>query len=133
MVERDQMLDMIEEIRTQLPSEVSEAKKLLEARNEFISSARKEADVIKQKAEEEAKYLTSQENTLAMAREQGEQMLLTARNKAKEIQSATNKYCEDMLAQTEATVAKTYEALREAHTQFRSVANTNVRTSNPNR
>ncbi len=126
MVERDQMLDLIEEVRAQLPTEISDAKKLMEARNDYIAGARKEADIIKQKAEEEAKYLTSQENTLARAREQGEQVMLAARTKAKELMSATNRYCEEMLSTTEAAMAKSYETMREAHTRFRAAANTNV-------
>ena len=44
VVERDKVLDLLDEIKAELPNELSEAKKLVSARAEFIANAKKEAD-----------------------------------------------------------------------------------------
>ena len=57
VIERDRALDLIDDIRAQFPMELAEAKKLLAARVEYIASAKREADLIRQQAEEQAKQM----------------------------------------------------------------------------
>jgi hypothetical protein len=47
VIERDKVLDLLDEIKAQLPTELAEAKRLVNARAEFIANAKKEADTIK--------------------------------------------------------------------------------------
>ena len=57
IVERDKVLNMIEDIKAQLPVELSEAKRLVSARDEFIGNAKREAESIRRAAEEKARAL----------------------------------------------------------------------------
>ena len=57
VLERDRALDLIDDIRAQFPMELAEAKKLLAAKNEYIASAKREAEVIRKQAEAEAKKI----------------------------------------------------------------------------
>ena len=59
MVERDKVLDMLDEIITQLPSELKQSRTIVESRNELISQARHEAEAIIRQAQEEAKELAA--------------------------------------------------------------------------
>ena len=43
IVERDQVLEILDEIKTAMPVELSEAKRLVSARDEFINNAKREA------------------------------------------------------------------------------------------
>ena len=52
IVERDKVLNMIEDIKAQLPVELSEAKHLVSARDEFIGNAKREAESIRRAAED---------------------------------------------------------------------------------
>ena len=45
IVERDQVLEILDEIKTAMPVELSEAKRLVSARDEFINNAKREAPV----------------------------------------------------------------------------------------
>ena len=47
ILERDKALDLLDEIRAQFPMELAEAKKLIAARTEYIASAKREADAIR--------------------------------------------------------------------------------------
>ena len=46
ILERDRVLDMLDEIIAQLPSELKQSRTIVESRNELISQARREADAI---------------------------------------------------------------------------------------
>ena len=57
IVERDQVLEILDEIKTAMPVELSEAKRLVSARDEFINNAKREAEGIRNQAEERARAL----------------------------------------------------------------------------
>ena len=68
MVERDKALELIDDIRDSFPVELAEAKKLLSARNDYLASAKREADLIIRQAEEKAKQILAEDEILAQAK-----------------------------------------------------------------
>ena len=57
IVERDQVLEIFDEIKTAMPVELSEAKRLVSARDEFINNAKREAEGIRAVGEAEAEAI----------------------------------------------------------------------------
>ena len=55
ILERDKVLDMLDEIIAQLPAELKQSRTIVEARNELISQARREAENIVRQAQEQEK------------------------------------------------------------------------------
>ena len=55
IIERDKALALLDDLKAQLPLELGEARRLVNARDDFVSNAKKEADTIRRKAEEEAR------------------------------------------------------------------------------
>ena len=54
ILERDKVLDMLDEIIAQLPHELKQSRTIVESRNELISQARREAEGIIRQAQEQA-------------------------------------------------------------------------------
>ena len=61
ILERDKVLDMLDEVIAQLPVELKQARTIVESRNELIGQARREAEGIIRQAQEEAKELVTKE------------------------------------------------------------------------
>ena len=122
IIERDKALDLLDEIRAQFPMELAEAKKLLAARSEYISSAKREAELIRQQAEEQAKQMVAEDKLLAQARERGNQMLKQAEEQSRELRRAANEYCEDALRRTEEAVSEAYDEIKRSRARFRAAA-----------
>ena len=61
ILERDKVLDMLDEIIAQLPGELKQARTIVESRNELVSQARREADSIIREAQEKAGQLVTKE------------------------------------------------------------------------
>ena len=51
VIERDKVLDLLDEISNQLPGELKQAKTIVESRNEVITNAKREAENILKQAE----------------------------------------------------------------------------------
>ena len=61
ILERDRVLDMLDEIIAQMPGELKQARAIVESRNELISQARREAETVLKEAQEKAKTLVTRE------------------------------------------------------------------------
>lgn len=122
IIERDKALDLLDEVRGQFPMELSEAKKLLAARNEYIASAKREADLIRKQAEEQAKQLLSQDELLSQAKQRGNEIVRHAEERSRELKKAANDYCEDALRRTEEAVSEAYDEIKKSRARFRSAA-----------
>ena len=57
ILERDRVLDMLDEIIAQLPGELKQSRAIVESRNELVSQARREAESILSEAREKAKQI----------------------------------------------------------------------------
>ena len=78
VVERDKVLDLLDEISNQLPGELKQAKTIVESRNEVITNAKREAENILKQAEQRAKQLISREEITRQAAQQADEMVKAA-------------------------------------------------------
>ncbi|MCD8088160.1 MAG: hypothetical protein LUE22_06205 [Oscillospiraceae bacterium] len=122
LVDREKALDLIEEIKTQLPAEMAEAKRLVSARDEFIRSAKKEAESVRKLAEERARKMVDEQEIVRAAKAKSEEILATAESKSREIRRAANEYLDESLGGAEQSMAQSLEIVRQCRARFRSAA-----------
>ena len=121
MVERDKVLDMLDEIITQLPSELKQSRAIVESRNELISQARHEAEAIIRQAQEEAKELVNHEAIYVEARRRAEELVKQTQAKIEAINKAGNDYMTGNLVQTEEVIAKCLAEVRQTRAKFQAL------------
>ena len=129
MVERDKVLDMLDEIITQLPSELKQSRTIVESRNELISQARREAEGIIRQAQEEAKELVDHEAIYVEARRRSEELVKQTQAKIEAIKKAGNDYMDGNLMQTEEVMAKALAEVRQTRAKFQALMG--VQEQNP--
>ena len=122
IVERDKALGLLDDLKAVLPLELSEARRLVNARNEFVSSAKQEADTMLRSAEEEANKMVDSQSVYLAAQKKAEETLRTAEEKSREVRRAASAYLDDALRQTEDTIASALETVRNARSQFKAVS-----------
>ncbi|WP_297197418.1 hypothetical protein [uncultured Flavonifractor sp.] len=122
ILERDKALDLLDEIRGQFPMELSEAKKLIAARTEYINSAKREGELIRKQAEDQARQMVSENELLAQTKQKANEMMRTAEERSRDLRKAANDYCEDALRRTEEAVAEAYDEIKKSRARFRAVA-----------
>ena len=121
IVERDRVLDMLDEIIAQLPSELKQSRTIVESRNELISQARREAENTIRQAQEQAKQLVTKEAIYVEAKRRSEELVMQTQNRIAQIQKAGNNYMDESLRQTEEAIAKALGEVRETRIKFRTL------------
>lgn len=133
VIEREKALDILDEIRANIPSDLKMAREIVEKRNEMISAGKREAETIRKQAEVLARQRLSDSDITNEARRKGAEMLsaaekqarevtATAEKQAKELMNAANAYCDDAMKRTEEAVSQALEELRMSRAKFRQAA-----------
>lgn len=122
IVERDKVLNVLDEIKAQLPVEMAEAKRLVTARDEFIGNAKREAESIRKAAEEKARELIDEQEIVRAAKMRSSELVTTAESRTKELYRVANEYVDDALRRTEEAVGSALDEIRQSRMKFRSAA-----------
>ena len=122
VIERDRALDLIDDIRSQFPMELSEAKKMMANRAEVVASAKREAESIRKAAEDRARQMLAEDTITLQARQRANEMLQQAEERSRDLKRAANEYCEDALRRTEEAVAEAYNEIKQSRARFRAAA-----------
>ena len=129
IVERDKVLDMLDEIIAQLPGELKQSRAIVESRNELIGQARREAETIIRQAQEKANQLVSEEAIYQEAKRQCQEMAMQTQVRMAELRKASNDYMDDALRRTEEAIAQSLSEVRDTRTKFKALADAQEKKS----
>ena len=123
VIERDRALDLIDDIRSQFPMELTEARKMMARRAEMEAESKRKADSIVRAAEERAKQLLASDTLALQAKQRANDMIRQAEERSRALKRSANEYCEDALRRTEEAVAEAYDEIKQSRARFRAAAN----------
>ncbi len=118
LVDREKALDIVEEIKARMPGEMAEAKRLVSARNEFISNAKREAESIRKMAEESSRKLVDEQEIVRQARAKAEEILAEAESKSFELRRVAAAYVNDVLQGAETAAAGALQSVQSYRQRF---------------
>lgn len=143
IVERDRVLDQLDEISNMLPGELKQAKTIVESRSEVINNAKREAENILKQAQNQARQLISENEIYKQAQEEANAMMKAAKEEAeatvkaakdeanataqaaqdriRELKGVTNQYVDDALKQTEQAISEALNEVRESRAKFNAL------------
>ena len=128
VLEREKVLDILDEVRANLPSDLKMAREIVEKRNDIIAAGKKEYDNLKAQADEYAKQKVNEHEITQEARKKAAELVAAAEQRAKDVMRAAGEYCEDAMKRTEDVLGRSLEELKQSHVQFRQA----VREQNNN-
>jgi cell division septum initiation protein DivIVA len=120
VVERERVLDILDELRVNLPGEIKAARDVVEKRNDLLAEGKREAESIRKQAEEKASQLLNNSELVNQAKQKANEIVSGAEQKSRELKNAASTYCDDILRQTEETVTGALSDLRQIRQQFLS-------------
>ena len=132
ILERDKVLDMLDEIIAQLPGELKQARTIVESRNELVSQARREADGVIREAQEKASQLVTKEAIYAEAKKRSEELVSQTQNRINQLRKAANEYMDESLRQTEEIISNALNEVRDTRMKFRAVTEAQEQRKNMN-
>jgi len=131
MVERDHVLDLLDEISNELPGELKQAKTIVDSRNEVITSAKRDAEAIRKQAQMEAKQMASQEAIYQEAKAQADELIRQAQEKVRELKQVTNAFVDDALKTTETAISEALNDIRNSRAKFSALVNPKAKAESP--
>lgn len=118
MIDKDELLDYIQEIRLVYPDEMKEAKWVKEERQRILSEAENRAETIQKNAEETQMQLIDEHEITKCAYEQANELVNEAQKRAMEIKTDTDQYVDDILNDAEHRLDLLLRKIREDRGYF---------------
>lgn len=122
ILERDKVLDMLDEINAQLPAELKQSRTIVENRNDLIGQARSEAEAIINNAKAEAEALVAKEAIYEEAKQRSMAHIAQTKQQIMELRKVSNDYMDDALRRTEEAISQSLSEVQNTRARFNQLA-----------
>ena len=112
IVDKEEMLEIIKEIRLKLPDDIKQAKWVKEERQRILLDAQKEANNIIKDAENKIASLVDEHEITKQAYEQANEIVASAQKNAREIRLGTREYADNVLNKVEEILLDTVDVIK---------------------
>ena len=112
IVDKEEVLEIIKEIRLKLPDELKQAKWIKEERGRILEEAGKEADGIVKEAENRIIAMIDEHEITRKAYEQKAEIIETANEMSREISRGTKEYADNVLQGIETALQNALETIQ---------------------
>lgn len=114
MVEEEEFLGLLDQIRGAVPREIRQAQRVVEERADIIAAAQQEAAKILDMARSQAEYIVSEQGVLNEARQRGEEILRQVDQEQRRSMGHIDDYALKQLSEVEAAVEEGMNVVIEA-------------------
>ena len=119
VVDTEELRELVEEIRVNLPTEIRQAKIIANDRVQIISKAKQDAEITLRVAEEAKKRMLSQDEIIKAAQIKANEILEAAQQRSKEMRAATNQYVDNLLREHENALGQDLAAIKKLRSNLR--------------
>ena len=113
IVDKEELLETIQEIRLKFPDELKQAKYLIEDRQRIMAEAQKEADNIIKNATDKVNVMVSEHEITKLATEEAMKIMEAAQNDARNMRMATKEYVVKTMNGLEASLTDALMKVKE--------------------
>lgn len=107
MINKEEVLDLLDEAVSRLPDELRAARWLLKEREEFLAKVRREGDEILEQARSQAERMVQRTEVVKAAEQRARQIVDAAEAEARRMRHETEDFCDQKLASFEIVLGRT--------------------------
>jgi vacuolar-type H+-ATPase subunit H len=111
MIDKEEVLEIIKEIRLKLPDDIKQAKWVKEERQKILLEAQKEANNIIKDAENKIASLIDEHEITKKAYDQANEIVANAQKNARDIRLGTREYADGILNKVESILKEAFEVI----------------------
>ena len=112
LLNRDEVLEMLQEMQETLPEEIKQARWIVKERQEMLAEAKREAERIVKEAREQQARLISDEEVTKQAERAADEIVEDARTREREIRLGAEDYADAILSTLEVNLQKFLPAVQ---------------------
>ncbi len=118
IVEEDDIIRLLDELREKLPNEITEASQIVSERQRVLEKAQEEARKIVEQAKVYAAKLTDENTVAKQAQEQSNEIVNLANKEAGDLRNEAIGYADSVFKHLEGQIEKTLEVVRQGHNEL---------------
>lgn len=122
VVDIEKIREALDDIRLNMPSELKQARTIVDDRKIIIDDARKEAESKLKIAEERAKKLVDTSEIVKQSQQRAKEILSQANTQSREIKRAANEYVENILKNAEELLINSLQEIKTTRQAVRKPA-----------
>jgi cell division septum initiation protein DivIVA len=111
-VDREEIYDLLDQMRATIPEEIKQARWIVKERQEMLEEAKREAERIIKEARDQRERLVSQEEIYRQAERAAEEIVEEARDREREIRLGAEDYADEILNTLEVNLQKFLAAVQ---------------------
>ncbi|WP_071027788.1 ATPase [Peptoniphilus raoultii] len=119
MIDREEFMDVIKEIKAQMPGEISDAKKISEDKENIIAGAHDEADKILSQAKAHAEKVIDENELVIEAKNRADEILKRAHEESTQVREGARDYADNLLENTQVNLSEIIKMLNENRQELR--------------
>lgn len=104
VINEDDFLDVIDQMRTAIPREVKEGEKIQRERERIVAQAEEEAERLLQLAQEDAAKLVEQHEIIRMSEQRGRTIIERAQREAEVLKGEADEYARQVLVSLDSQI-----------------------------
>jgi hypothetical protein len=112
MIDREEMYDILDQMRSTIPEEIKQARWIVKERQEMLAEAKQEAERMLMEAQERADRLASETEVVHLAERNAQQTMEDARERERETRLGAEDYADEVLGNLEINLDKFIGAVR---------------------
>ncbi|MGL4362503.1 MAG: hypothetical protein ACRCSG_04415 [Cellulosilyticaceae bacterium] len=122
-VDREELIEIVKDIRLKMPSELQQAVWIMEERNKILAESQTEAAIIVQEAQDTLQKMINQHEITKYANERAQYILENARTDSREIHHGAIEYAEDIFKNVEQKLKESMEVVHKEMINFEAYVN----------
>ena len=119
VVDAEKVRDLIDDIRINMPGEITQAIEIVKDRAEIIEAAKREAQAILRKAENQAKALVAKEEIIKLSQGKASEIISQAQTQTREMRTGAQSFTDDILRTSEESLHKALVEVKSARHALR--------------
>ena len=120
MVNRDEVLELVEEAGARLPEELRAARWLLREREEFLAKVQREGDEILEAARVRAERMVQRTEVVRAAQQEARHILDEAEAEGRRLRHEAEDFCDQKLAQFEIILDRTIKTVQAGRSRLQA-------------
>ena len=117
-VDREEILNIIQDIRLKLPTELRQSVWIVEERNKILAEAQTEASLVIQEAQDTLHKMVEQHEITKYAEDRAQYILENARKDSREMHNGAIEYAEDVFKDVETNLKQMRETIHKEVQEF---------------
>ena len=121
-VDREEIYDLLDQMRATIPEEIKQARWIVKERQEMLEEAKRESERVVREAREQQARLVSDEEVTKQAERAADEIVEDARAREREIRLGAEDYADEILSTLELNLSKFIAAVQRGRERLQGKA-----------